>query len=202
MKALIIGYGSIGQRHYQILNELGVQVKVLSKHKNKDKINFETLSVIVNNYKPSYIIISNTTSERIIIYNYLIKMNYLEKVLLEKPAFDKLYNFDLNKNFNVFVGYNMRFHPLLQKLKEELQGKKIIAAQSYVGQYLPLWRKKRDYKSVYSSNKDKGGGFKRLKSRVRLSLLVIWDLEKLISIGGKYSKLEIDSDDNYSIFFN
>ena len=203
MKALIIGYGSIGQRHHLILNELGVEVKILSKHENNDDINFKSLYFIIKDYKPSYIIVSNITSDRFLIYKYLVKMKYAGKVLLEKPAFDKLYNFNLNHKFNCFVGYNMRYHPLLLQLKKDLKGEKIISAQSYVGQYLPYWRKNRDYKLIYSAIKSKGGGVLRdLSHELDYLSWLFGSWTKLISIGGKLSKLEVDSDDNYSILFS
>ena len=49
-----------------------------------------------------------------------IEENLIGKyILVEKPLFDSFDNLEINKN-QVFVDYNLHFHPLLIKIKEKI----------------------------------------------------------------------------------
>lgn len=61
------------------------------------------------------------------------------------------------KGLFVMTGYQFRFHPALNALKEKLQGQKIISIRAEFGQYLPDWRAG-DYIDYYSCWDDLGGG--------------------------------------------
>ena len=78
------------------------------------------------------------------------------KVLIEKPLFHKFYNINLRKN-QYFIGYNMRFNPLIQKLKKLIKKNKIWNVNIICSSFLPNWRKQKYFKS-YSAIKRKGGG--------------------------------------------
>ncbi len=59
------------------------------------------------------------------------------------------------------VGYQMRFHPCLQRLHALVSGKKIgriLSVRAEVGEYLPGWHKYEDYRQMYASRQDLGGG--------------------------------------------
>jgi predicted dehydrogenase len=61
----------------------------------------------------------------------------------------------------VQVGYNLRFHPPIQKLKqlvEEAAVGKILWAQVEAGSYLPDWRPWQDYRNSYTARRELGGG--------------------------------------------
>jgi predicted dehydrogenase len=53
--------------------------------------------------------------------------------MVEKPLFAKVEHFDAKCFKKVIVGYNLRFHPLVRKLRTLLGGKRILTAQTYVG---------------------------------------------------------------------
>ena len=65
MKALIIGFGSIGIKHYNKLKSLNSikKIKIISKRKR----NFYPFidKKFIKDYNPDYIIISNLTSEHL-----------------------------------------------------------------------------------------------------------------------------------------
>jgi hypothetical protein len=59
------------------------------------------------------------------------------------------------------VGYNLRFHPGLRRLKELVsQGAigQVVSARATVGEYLPDWHPWEDYRRSYSGRRDLGGG--------------------------------------------
>jgi glutamate-1-semialdehyde 2,1-aminomutase/spore coat polysaccharide biosynthesis protein SpsF len=61
----------------------------------------------------------------------------------------------------VQVGYNLRFHPGLQILKELIESGKIgrvLWLNAEAGQYLPDWRPWQNYRESYSGREELGGG--------------------------------------------
>ena len=161
MRTLVIGYGSIGIRHTEVLKSLGCIVSIVSKRKLNIERCFSNIRDAINKGKPEYIVVANKTNEHIKTLIELKKIGFKGNILIEKPLSHNLLEIP-NKDFNnVFVAYNMRFNPLLQRLIHELEGERIISSQAYVGQYLPDWRPKRDYRKSYSAKKIEGGGVLR-----------------------------------------
>jgi len=191
-KVLIIGFGSIGFKHFSCLKKIdkSLKIKFLS---SKDVIN----KSVIKKINPDYIIISTPTHLH---YKYLklVDLQLKKKIILvEKPIFHKNLNFKKNqKNLNrIFVGYNFRFNPIIFYLKKFLSNKKIYYINSSCFSYLPNWRKK-NYSKTYSSYRNLGGG-------VSLDLsheidYVSWLFGKIkINYLKKYkcSNLKIKSDD-------
>jgi predicted dehydrogenase len=106
---------------------------------------------------PDYIVICSRTSEHFKHLKYIEK-NFSEKVvLIEKPLFNKFHKFSILKN-KVFVGYNLRQHPVLRFIKNFIINKKIFSVNITCNSYLPNWRKNKNYKDSYSSHRRLGGG--------------------------------------------
>ena len=61
-KSLIIGAGSIGFRHLQILNKLGHEISVVSKREDIDFPIYADTTSALDKFKPNYVIISNDTN--------------------------------------------------------------------------------------------------------------------------------------------
>ena len=155
MKALIIGYGSIGMRHTGVLLDMGVDVFVVSRRNIDYKKSYNNLSSALNENKFDYIVVCSKTNEH---YSDLIELNklgYTKNILVEKQLFEKPYSYDNNNN-NIFVGYNLRFTPLVEKLNEILAGEEILSVNAYVGSFLPHWRPNSDYRKSYSAKKVEG----------------------------------------------
>lgn len=157
-KVLIIGFGSIGKKHATILKKFKKvsEVYILSQRSLKTFKSINKLSQI-KKINPDYIIICSRTSDHFKHLNY-IERNFSKKiVLIEKPLFNKFYNFDISKN-KVFVGYNLRQHPVLKYIKNFIINKKIYSINITCNSYLPNWRKNINYKNSYSSHRRLGGG--------------------------------------------
>tara|TARA_B100000787_G_C16169261_1_gene285541 strand:+ start:338 stop:1237 length:900 start_codon:yes stop_codon:yes gene_type:complete len=158
IKIVIIGYGAAGRRHAKILekNFKNIEIYIFTKQNIKKFKSFNNLSYI-KVINPDYIIIASET------YNHLNQLKYLEKnftnkkILVEKPLFHKFYNLNFKKN-NIFINYNLRFHPYIKKLKEILLKEKIYDIKFITNSYLPNWRKNISYKKNYTVLKSKGGG--------------------------------------------
>lgn len=201
MKCTVIGYGSIGSRHYRILGELGCTVSVVSKRDIPVDRKFRTIEEALDAENPEYIIISNKTSDHYSALETLINLGYKGTVLVEKPIFDSYKTLDISQFNACFVAYNLRFHPLLQKLFQVLSSEnRICSFQVQTGQYLPYWRPDTDYRHCYSSKKSEGGGVLRdLSHELDYVNWLMGGWKRLTALGGKFSSLEIDSDDVYII---
>lgn len=196
MDCLIIGYGSIGTRHANILKDMGYSVHVVSKRHIKDFPCYKSIKEVLQNKGFDYVIISNETYNH---YNSFVELNelgYSDKLLIEKPVFLEPRPIPQSGFENVFVAYNLRFHPVIQKLHEFLNGKEIYSIQVYVGQYLPNWRPGTDYTRNYSASKAQGGGVLRdLSHELDYINWIAGGWKRVAAIGGKFSDLQIDSDD-------
>ena len=65
--------------------------------------------------------------------------------------------FNIKKN-TFYVGYNLRFNPIINFLKKKIKSKKIWNVNLFCGSYLPGWRSNIDYKKSSSAKKGLGGG--------------------------------------------
>ena len=89
-KALIIGFGSIGRKHAQILSNLlgSDNVYVLTK---QDEIEFNSIDSFdkIDALDPDYIIVASETSLHFEHVLNLEKICRKKVVLIEKPLFDR-----------------------------------------------------------------------------------------------------------------
>ena len=124
--ALVIGYGSIGKRHVKILTKFKKFKKIVVFTKQKIK-NYNTISNLaeIRKLNPSYIVISTRTNEHFKYLAYCEKYFSGKTILVEKPVFEKIRQMSIRKN-KVYVGYNLRFHPVIQKIKQVIKKKRNI----------------------------------------------------------------------------
>ncbi|AOY78160.1 Gfo/Idh/MocA family protein [Clostridium formicaceticum] len=200
MNCLVIGYGSIGQRHTKILKELGCRVAVLSQREIDFSPNYSSLSKALVQEKPAYIVVANETSKHYATLTEIATYDFKGIVLVEKPLFHIPQEIPRNNFQQGYVGYNLRFHPILQKLFKVIKEEAPLYAQIYVGQYLPNWRPKRDYRRSYSAKKNEGGGvLLDLSHELDYLRWFFDDWHSMVAMGGKYSSLQIDSEDLYNL---
>ena len=176
-KILIIGYGSIGKRHGEVLDSIGNQVAFLRTGKSsiddskflKDKNIFYNLENAINEFEPTYVV---DCSPSIFHFGNLKKLFKLGvNALIEKPLIVDTWNPNelkilhniANNQIDLKYGlsFQYRFHPIINKLKtifSKLNNKEIISGKIIWTEYLPNWHPWEDYKNSYASNKELGGG--------------------------------------------
>ena len=201
IKILIIGLGSIGQRHFKILSNLeNLKIAALRTSKGLLKHNLS-----INNFyeiedalkfKPDGVIISNPTSLHAKSALPFLKQG--SKVLIEKPIDESLEKTKILKPYAklIRVAYCMRFNPIMKYLKEKFKHEipfKVGFKRSF---YLPKWHQYADYRFEYTAKKSMGGGIIRTLSH-ELDLAIDWFGKPETSDGliDKISFLEIDTDD-------
>jgi predicted dehydrogenase len=97
------------------------------------------------------------------------------------------------------IGFNLRNHPCLQRVKMLLdQGEigRVVGARLQFGQYLPDWHPWEDYRRGYSANRRLGGGV--ILDRVHELDYIRWllgEVRDVTCVAGKLSSLEIDTED-------
>jgi len=203
MKVLIIGLGSIARKHIQALKKVNSDVQLFALRSTNANNEIGIQNIYSSSEIPSdiqFVIISNPTSlhgQTILDLLYLKKPLFIEKPTLSSLAFADEISRGLSNNKIVsYCAFNLRFHPCLTWLKQNLPADGVLELNAYCGSYLPDWRKNSDYKKSYSARAILGGG-------VHLDLIhemdyVLWLLGKPLQHSGmirKLSNLEIDSND-------
>ncbi len=198
-KCLVAGFGSIGMRHADLLADMGFEVFVVTARKNIPHESFETLEKALSEYKFDYAIVCLPTSEHYGAVRKLADHGFMNPVLVEKPLFERS-GYALPVPMQIFVGYNLRFHPVMRRLYELIQGKTLYSMHVYCGQYLPWWRKNRDFRKTYSAYASAGGGVLRdLSHELDYVCWLAGPWKQLAAKGGHLSCLEIDSDDVFCL---
>jgi len=224
MKVLFIGLGGIGQRHlrnfisvvdgpveiiaFRELHSQSVITNNLSidEHRSLSKeypIRVFTDINLALSERPDITFICNPTSKHVVFSLLAAKAGshlFIEKALSSSmDNIDELIRIVSDNNLIAHVGYQMRFHPLVIRLKHVLDSRllgKLISVEFHVGEYMPGWHKYEDYRDLYAARKDLGGGV--VISQIHEIDLIQWlfGYPKLVfSLGGKLSDLHIDVED-------
>ncbi len=223
--ALFVGLGGVGQRHLRNLRELlGDQLRPIAyrvRRENdvltdrlgiKDGGNLERDFGLVVHHdldaalaeRPAICIIANPSALHVPVALRAIEGG--ADVFIEKPlssSLDDVQNL-INSSERAgrigYVAYQLRFHPAVQALcramDEELVGT-IYGAAAEVAEYLPAFHPYEDYRRMYASRSDLGGGVILTQiHEVDLLYRLFGTPDRVFSEGGKISNLEIDVEDS------
>lgn len=211
MKIAFWGLGSIAKQHIMNLNEVlkgrgtDFQIDVIrhcDKSVTDDRIRRLVTDVYtvqqVGNKKYDIIFITNPTAMH---YNTIQRCVSLAKHLfIEKPVFEQcevdIAGLSLKESSVYYVACPLRYTAVLQYVRQKVDLGRVYSARAISSSYLPAWRPGTDYRDTYSAKKALGGG-------VAIDLIHEWDYlvslfglpEQVLYAGGRYSSLEIDSDD-------
>ena len=217
MKLLVMGFGSIGERHARNLASLGHKVLVFDSAADRlryawEKYGFEVFEDLSEalEQKPKAVFVCTPSSLHLKHANAAVMAG--ADVFVEKPLFSSLTGVDdflslaHKKDRIVMVGCNLRFLGAMQKIEETISsgviGKPLYADIQF-GYYLPDWRPNTDYKRSYSANKSMGGGIiLDAIHEIDYALWLLGDFNELSCKAGKYGDLDIDVEDSASILAN
>ena len=170
-RILIVGLGSIGAQHLAVIQRLFPEAKtqILRQYetRSKNSLGITEISSLdeAMRFLPEIVVICNTASEHI---NTALKfVDSGANLFIEKPISHstkeivQLISALEATNGVLLVGYNLRYLKSLQAfrkhLNEGLIGKP-LSVRCEVGQYLPSWRPKKDYRDSVSAKRELGGG--------------------------------------------
>jgi len=224
MKFLICGIGSIGQRHYTNLRELGHEVAVCRSGKggyNEEFIKkffideedqgrpvkvYTDISTALNIWDPTAVFICTPNFAHIDLA--LIAARRKKHLFIEKPLSHNL--LDLNalqalckeNNLVTMVGYNLRFHSSVGVFHDYVE-------KGECGQPLSChvdivdWHPWENYAHSYGPWKQKGGGVVLCMSHDIDYLYWFFGKPKGIhAIGGKLTELVGDAEDTVKVLFD
>jgi len=173
-RALVVGCGSIGRRHAKNLKTLGIRNLALCDpnpqalqecSKNVLAELFADYADALEKFKPDFVLICTPPVYHV--EEALAALQAQAHVFVEKPlshessGIDALITEAHRRDRSVQIGYNLRFHPGLQILKDLIDSGKIgrvLWLHVEAGQYLPDWRPWQNYRESYSARHELGGG--------------------------------------------
>ena len=216
MKVLVVGCGSIAQRHITNLVKFDniEAILIYTKVKNCLEVLGETKNKVkivknLNNPEVDFAIICNETHKHLEIAIALAQKGI--NLFIEKPLSYNLDNLHIlekavhTKKIKVTIGYNLRFLGAIKYIKEQLN-KEVIGdlyfAKIEAGYYLPKWRKNIKYTDSYSADKNRGGGVSLdLSHEIDYMRYFFGDPVYGKCIKAKVSKLKINSDDIFEALY-
>ena len=173
-KVLLIGTGSIAERHLKNIIKIDrtADISVYSKNKyrakrfvKKFKQDIRIIKKLFKNNNFTHIIIASSTNT----HNKYIKLlsDKSKNIYCEKPIpYDKDFKFLNTKkflkkyNFKIKIGYQFRHNAAINFIHKELkkkENKKLFLIKFLCGQSLKDWRKNSNYKSFLSAGQKKYG---------------------------------------------
>jgi predicted dehydrogenase len=172
--ALVVGAGSIGRRHLSNLKKLGVH-KLAACDPHPDRLeyvakefqaeSFPTIESGLQKFRPHAVLVCSPPVHHIDHARQALRAG--AHVFIEKPLSDRMDEVEalrqeaIARGAVVQVGYNLRFHPAIEKLKELVDARavgEILWAHVDAGSYLPDWRPWQDYRKSYTARRELGGG--------------------------------------------
>ncbi len=217
LRALIVGLGSMGIRHFENLRRLGCgQVDVFRSrkgplHKSVDLTGVSVYSNFTEALGQGYdaVVICNPTS---------LHLSYAQQaaeagcdLYIEKPLSDTLDNTNellrtvKDKCLVVSIGCQFRFHPNLTAVKRWLDDGAIgrtLSVQVDTGEYLPGWHPWEDYRKGYAARRDLGGGVVlTMIHEIDYLCWLLGPFKPACSFGGVSNALELDVEDHTLCMF-
>lgn len=221
MIALVIGYGSIGQRHCRLLQSLGLDANdIYVADLQEDRVAsavaaghriFDLKEQSDSNEFDVIVVASSTASHIEIIKNIPIakRLLYIEKPLAHNflkvaPVARQIKR--AMGGVKVVVGYMLRQHPAVQKVKNLLKDEslgKILKYRAECGMFLPNWHPWEDYRDFYMSDIDGGGGaLLDISHEIDLLSYLAGPSQRVFGLLGNLSDLECTSDDYSEIILH
>jgi predicted dehydrogenase len=171
---LIVGAGSIGRRHISNLKKLGL-TKLAACDPHPERLEFvakqfqvecfPTIEESLEKFQADAVLVCSPPVHHV--DQAMQGLRAGAHVFIEKPLSDRMDGLGAlrdeaeKRGATVQVGYNLRFHPSIQKLKELVDGRavgKILWAHVEAGSYLPDWRPWQDYRRSYTARRESCGG--------------------------------------------
>lgn len=228
-RALMIGLGSIGQRHARNLRALLGEELVLSALRSRRGTAVVTDHLAIGDGDveadcdggiftdieealapgPDLVFVCTPTGLHVPAVRAAVGAG--AAVFVEKPlsssmdGIAELLEEAGTRQAVVAVGCQMRFHPALRRLRDLLAAGaigRVVHAQVEQGEYLPSFHPYEDYRQSYASRRDLGGGV--VLTQIHELDYVQWLFgvpTSVFAVGGRLGDLDIDVEDVASILF-
>ena len=210
MSVIVVGLGSIGTRHAEIFEQLGVEVETgvdpnpdrrRAFEANRGGVGVDNLDEALTSGHSLAIIAS---PNRFHIEQAIRCAEAGCHLLIEKPLGTELRGAvqlaEMVESLGLFahVGSNFKFHPALMRMKELLEQKsigRVTGAQVLAGQWLPGWHPHENYRQGYSARADLGGGIALDTHELDYLTWLLGPVEELASFTTRSGSLKVDTED-------
>jgi predicted dehydrogenase len=210
MRILVVGCGSIGQRHLRNLHALGVTAlsAVDPDPARTDVVRAGGVTVHATldealKAAPDAALIC--TPPHLHLDGARAAISAGAHVFVEKPLAVTLAGVDdvlalaATRGRLFAVGYNLRFHPTVREVKGLVDagavGRPLLVRLEF-GQYLPDWRPRQDYRAGYNARAAMGGGILLDASHeLDCARWLCGEVKGVSAMAGKLSDLDIDVED-------
>ena len=224
LRFLFCGLGGVGQRHLRNLRSLCGAEADISAYRVRgetqvigDRLEADPTADVVSRYGvrvfhdldaaldagPDVVFVTNPNSEHI-----RVALPAAERgchLFIEKPLSHDLSGVDdlighVEAHGSVgFVAYQLRQHPGFCQVQNWLGAGavgRVLSVRAEVGEYLPGFHPYEDYRRMYASRAELGGGVTLTQIHELDYLYALFGLPKRVfSIGGHVSSLEVDVED-------
>jgi predicted dehydrogenase len=208
-RVLIVGLGSIGKRHLRLARELlpNADIRVL-RHQICDKLLehangcFSSLEQAID-FEPQVAVIASPATFHMETALPLAQAGV--HLLVEKPfstaisSGKQLLEICREQKTVLLTGYNLRFLPSLQRLRDLLIEHaigRVLSVRCETGQYLPSWRPDTDYRQSVSARRELGGGvLLELSHELDYLSWIFGEVEWVKATLSQQSRLAIDVED-------
>lgn len=209
-RVVVIGCGSIGQRHLKNLRALGIERPIAfdpapEQAAAAEQAGARAVRSLEEAFeeKPDAVLICTPPSLHASQARAALQAG--ASVFVEKPfalrvqEADEIVALAAGMKRVVAVGYNLRFHPALKELKRLLESGSIgslLAIRAEFGQYLPDWRPGRDYRAGYNASTGMGGDLLLdCSHEIDYVRWLAGEVSAVSAMSAKLSALEIQGDD-------
>lgn len=172
VKVVVVGLGSIGRKHIAALEQLGLEgIPVDTYIVTRDRKKVKGLLSIKGAYTHLQDALADGMTAAVICtppsLHVSMALSCVEAgvhVLVEKPLSNSMDGVDAlvdrvrHTGVISLVGCNLRFHPVLQRVRELVFQNSPYSFDVTCGSYLPDWRPGQPYQCFYSAKRAEGGG--------------------------------------------
>lgn len=212
LHGVVVGLGSIGNRHLNNLIELGVGRLTVIRRPNSQNAQFTPPENVATSYSLSETLESNPDFAIICNPSHLhaaSAIQFLEAdvhVLIEKPLGQfvgenekRLIEVSKDSNIVCAMAYSMRYHPAYRLAYEQVRSGaigKCLYAKAWFEGYLPAWHPWEDYKQSYAAQREQGGGVLRtLDHELDFMNWVLGPAKSATGLAANTEGIAIDADD-------
>lgn len=212
MKALCIGYGSMGKRRIRLLKKIDRSWEILCVDSNdirrkevvKDGFKaFESLNTALTECPDIAFVCTTPLAHADIIVTLLEhKIPTFTELNLSSSRYDDILMLSQNNNVVLFMSNTKLYSKQIQKIKALVhQQTKPLSYMYHIGQYLPDWHPWESYTSFFAAKKESNGCREIFAIQLPWLINTFGDIERLSSISNKSSALDIPFNDTYVVSF-
>lgn len=212
MKVLVVGYGSMGRRRIRLYKQIDKDAHFICVDSNPERIKqikedghtaYADLNEAVKE-NPDFAFVSTSPLSHAGIIPVLLqnKINTFSEINLSARNYDQMISLAKNNNVKLFLSSTILYEEQIKRIKDFVKKEKQPLTYVYhVGQYLPDWHPWESYKDFFIGKKESNGCREIYAIQLPWIVDTFGDVENLVSVSHKSTKLEIDYDDSYITTF-